>query len=285
MRVVEYTTPQAYQSRVLPLLLEHECENCSLIGVIGRLVEGKSPTRTGEPTVPLLLSIEEDDRVVGAAIQTPPHAMLAPPLSVSAADLLVDELHRRGWKTGEFVATVPTVHMLADRWRSISGRKYTRFRSLRVFRLDSVIDPPQVGGSLHLATLADLDWLAECALGFARDINEPMSFDPVPHTRRGIEENRLHVWIDDDQPRTMCAWAGPTPNGVRINQVYTPPEFRGRGYASAATAALTRKLLASGRKFCFLFTDVANPTSNSIYQKIGYRPVAQLDHVKFAPSP
>lgn len=282
MRIIEHTDPGRFQAHVLPLLLEHECENCTIIGIIGRLVEGKSPTRCGEPTVPLLLSIEADDRVVGVAVQTPPHAMLASPLEQSAAEALVNELRARDWKTGEFVATVPTVGMLADRWSAITSRPMNRQRRLRVFRLDEVIDPPHISGELRVATMDELNWLVECAVGFARDISEPMDFDPVPHTRRVIDEGRLHVWCDDE-PRAMCAWAGPTPNGIRINQVYTPPEFRGRGYASAATAALSRKLLASGRKFCFLFTDAANPTSNSIYQKIGYRHVADLEHFRMQP--
>ena len=51
------------------------------------------------------------------------------------------------------------------------------------------------------------------------------------------------------------------------------PEFRGRGYASNCVAALTQKMLDQGRKFCFLYTDLSNPTSNKIYQQIGYRPV------------
>lgn len=280
MRIVEFKDPLAFQSHVLPLLVRHECENCTMIGIIGRLVEGKSPTRTGEPTVPMLLSVEDGGVVVGVAVQTPPHALLATPLTRTAVDVVIAELRRRGWTTGEFVATVPTAGLLANAWSAITETKPHRMRSLRVFRLEEVIDPPPVPGALHVATIADLEWLADSAMAFARDINEPMNVDPVPHTRRAIEEGRLHLWKHAGQRFAMCAWAGPTPNGIRINQVYTPPQFRGRGYASAATAALSRRLLDSGRKFCFLHTDAANPTSNRIYQKIGYRHVADLEHYR-----
>src|SRR6478735_1448343 len=71
---------------------------------------------------------------------------------------------------------------------------------------------------------------------------------------------------------SMGGYGGSTPNGGRIGPIYTPPELRRRGYASALTAELTQMLLDRGRRFCFLFTDLANPTSNSIYQQIGYRP-------------
>jgi uncharacterized protein len=84
-----------------------------------------------------------------------------------------------------------------------------------------------------------------------------------------ISQQRLYVWRTD-KPVSMAQTAGPTPNGIRISLVYTPPEYRGRGYASANVAALSQRMLDQGRKFCFLFTDLANPTSNKIYQHIGY---------------
>jgi hypothetical protein len=74
---------------------------------------------------------------------------------------------------------------------------------------------------------------------------------------------------------------GETPNGIRIGPVYTPPEVRNRGYASALTAAASADQLARGRRFCFLFTDLANPTSNKIYQAIGYEPVCDMDQYRF----
>jgi len=72
---------------------------------------------------------------------------------------------------------------------------------------------------------------------------------------------------------SMASFGGVTPNGVRIGPVYTPPELRGRGYASALVAGTSQQLLDGGKRFCFLFTDLANPTSNGVYQRLGYRPV------------
>jgi predicted GNAT family acetyltransferase len=82
----------------------------------------------------------------------------------------------------------------------------------------------------------------------------------------------------------MAGWAGPTPRGVRINFVYTPPAHRGRGYATSCVAALTRHLLDPGKEFCFLFTDLANPTSNKIYRRLGYRHVCDFRDVRFEPA-
>jgi predicted GNAT family acetyltransferase len=79
----------------------------------------------------------------------------------------------------------------------------------------------------------------------------------------------------------MAGYAGPTPNGIRVGPVYTPPHLRGRGYASACVAALSQELLDTGHKFCFLFTDLLNATSNHIYQVIGYQPIVDVDMYQF----
>ena len=69
--------------------------------------------------------------------------------------------------------------------------------------------------------------------------------------------------------------------GVRIGAVYTPPEHRRRGYATATVASLSRAMLDRGRRACYLFTDLANPTSNHIYAEIGYEPVCDVDEIRF----
>jgi predicted GNAT family acetyltransferase len=105
------------------------------------------------------------------------------------------------------------------------------------------------------------------------------------HVQTTARERRLFVWCDPAPGRivSMAIWTGLTPHGVRIGMVYTPPEFRGRGYASNCVAALTQRLLDSGRTFCFLFTDLANPTSNKIYRAIGYRHVCDFRKILFRP--
>ena len=90
------------------------------------------------------------------------------------------------------------------------------------------------------------------------------------------------VW-DDDGPVSLAAYGNPTPSGTRVGPVYTPPEHRGRGYATSLVAELTAERLAAGLAFCFLFTDLANPTSNAIYARIGYEPVADWDQWSFQP--
>jgi len=105
-------------------------------------------------------------------------------------------------------------------------------------------------------------------------------------TGRDIAERRLptgniFLWEQVDAAVAMAGFVGPTPHGVRANLVYTPPPSRGRGYASNLVAALSQHLLDSGKQFCFLYTDLANPTSNKIYRAIGYEPLGQNVHIMF----
>ena len=89
-----------------------------------------------------------------------------------------------------------------------------------------------------------------------------------------------YIW-EDGGPVSMLQATGATPHGIRIGAVYTPPELRRRGYASALTAAASQAELDRGRRWCFLFTNLANPTSNRIYQAIGYRPIRDLRICRF----
>ena len=105
----------------------------------------------------------------------------------------------------------------------------------------------------------------------------------IDMARQRIASGRMFVW-DDGGPVSMAAWSGRTPNGVRVNYVYTPAERRGRGYASACVADLTQHLLNNVAEFCCLVTDLGNPTSNSIYQRIGYQPVCDLSDFILLPA-
>ena len=92
------------------------------------------------------------------------------------------------------------------------------------------------------------------------------------------------LW-EDDGPVSLAGYGGETPHGIRVGPVYTPPEHRGRGYATALVAALSAARLAEGRRFCFLHTDLANPTSNAIYERIGYERVCESAEILFEPAP
>ena len=96
---------------------------------------------------------------------------------------------------------------------------------------------------------------------------------------RKLQNQSLYVW-QDRETVSMAAYGGATPNGIRVNAVYTPPEHRGKGYATSCVAGISQKLL-NQYKHCFLFTDLANPASNYIYRKIGYLPMDDISNYSF----
>ena len=150
-----------------------------------------------------------------------------------------------------------------------------------IYRLSRKPAAPAPPGRLRRAEEGDLETLTDWWRGFARDaMHRQVSVEDAG----AIARNRIgvtHLW-EVGEPRSMAVAAGPTPHGIRIAGVYTPPELRGRGYASACVTALSRKVMDEGRQFCFLFTDAANPTSNAIYRRIGYEQVAEMVALDFA---
>ena len=145
----------------------------------------------------------------------------------------------------------------------------------RIFQLTSVDAPRGVAGALRRATPDDHAVLAEWLRAFEA---EAIGGDPGPQDewleallkRPG---RAAFLWEVDGRPVSMCTTGGRTPTGIRFGGVYTPPELRGHGYASACVAAASQVQLDEGRSRCFLLTDLANPTANRIYEAIGYRPV------------
>ena len=143
---------------------------------------------------------------------------------------------------------------------------------------------PGVSGSFRRPTESDRDLLVRWVDAFAAEALGPIErLDAADWVDRyyATPSRGGYLWEDGGIPVSFAAYGNPTAHGIRIGPVYTPPEHRGWGYASACVATLSQHLLESGRSFCYLFTDLANPTSNAIYQKIGYNPVNDVDVYEF----
>lgn len=162
-------------------------------------------------------------------------------------------------------------------------------RSMRqgIYELREVTWPSHIPGTARLAGESDRAllerWGDEFQLAAHGSVSEGASHLMIDQRLKGPPD-QFAAWIfEDDQgtPVCMSGNTGPTPNGVRVGPVYTPAEHRGNGYASALVAAQSQWLLDAGRKLCFLYTDMANPTSNAIYRRIGYRKVADSADIYF----
>jgi predicted GNAT family acetyltransferase len=143
------------------------------------------------------------------------------------------------------------------------------------------ITPPQaVPGALYEAAADDTEQVIAWYEAFRSEITV-LTQDPRSFVPQQIAARRIFFWKDRGRPVSMSAWTGPTAHGVRIGMVYTPPEHRNRGYASASVAELAHRLLTSGRTFITLNADLANPAPNSIYQKIGFQLIDEIQEYEF----
>jgi hypothetical protein len=152
-----------------------------------------------------------------------------------------------------------------------------------VYALERVEPIAAVAGRTRDANAADRALLLTWWSAFMREAVPESDLTRVPTAldhRLGAVDAGIVLWCDPE-PVAFAAYGGPTPKGIRIGPVYTPPEHRGRGYATSLVAGLSQRLLDDGRRFCFLFTDLANPTSNAIYVRIGYRLVCESADVVF----
>jgi uncharacterized protein len=261
-------------------LLKHEAESCVQLGLIKRIRGGFSPISADEVDQPILWTVGDGTSIDLVAIQTLKCQMIVTRGSAGALAVLADGLARRNWDGSALVGVTPSVGALVDGYSALSRRQAKLDVRLRVFQLDAVNWPKPVSGSMRLCRSEDVHVLGRFITGFHAAINDGLTESPLAQAERVIADGRRYVWLDPE-PVAMAGYSGPTPNGVRVNAVYTPPEFRGRGYASNLVAQLSQHLLDQGRKYCFLFTDQANPTSNSIYQKIGYCAVSDSERWVF----
>jgi predicted GNAT family acetyltransferase len=280
MRVEGFTDVERFLERTEETLLRHEAENSLILGIALRLREGHT---YGEER-PLLASVESDDEIAAIALQTPPHNIL---LRAEREDLqtpgaLADYLAGGGIRPAGVHAERGCALGFADVWGRTCGCRFELAMDQRLYRLTSVTAPADVSGRFRLAEPDDLPRLATWVDAFVSEaIGEGPHPDPVGMVARLMNAHALAVW-DDDGPVSMASNGRPTKHGIAINLVYTPPEQRGRGYATACVAELSRRQLEEGRDFCTLFADLANPTSNTLYQRVGYRPIADFAEVRFA---
>lgn len=287
MQITVYDDPRAFYSRAAPFLLQREADHCLLIGLTSVIL--KTPEVYPDPYLAL---IEEAGEVVAACVYTPPYRPVLSNIQVSSGEvirLLVSDLAARYGILNGVVGPVDSSSTFAELWQTQVGQSYEIKIKERIFQLETVNPVTGVPGNLRRATHADRDLLIRWHHAFNL---EALGEDDLAHVERMVD-NGLHAspsdrgkyfWEVDGQAVSLAGYTGPTPNGIRVGPVYTPPELRGHGYASACVATMSQILLDEGRKYCFLFTDLSNPTSNHIYQMIGYQPVCDVDMYNFAPA-
>ncbi len=283
MHVTRYTDLAAFAAHVEPYLFAHEAEHCLPIGIL-------STRRAGfqDDVQPYMACITEDNgRITLVATQTPPYN-LALSLLADASDptatiqALVNDLRLAQRRLPGVIGPNALAESFAVAWSEASGDHHQVSRRERIYRLETVLWPRATPGAMRPIEERDRDLLRVWLRDFMRETvsKERMNIEGEIDSRLRGGSRGMYLW-EDGQAVSIAGFGNPTPNGIRIGPVYTPPELRGRGYASVLVAQTSQRLLDEGRKYCFLFTDLANPTSNHIYQAIGYQPVCDATELLF----
>lgn len=274
---------EAFTSAAFDFLGRREAEHNLLFGICTAIRTAPEPFADDPPR--FLTVTDAAGAVVAASLRTPPHnqviSQVDDPQAVEAiADAVVGE------SLPGVLAPTELVGRFLARWRQLTGQSGHLEVAERIFRLEQVIPPSRpASGGWRMAAPPDRELVADWLVAFSTEAlpEQPPLEDPLDFADRWIAglNRRLYLWEDGGRVVSLVGAGGETPNGIRIGPVYTPPEARGRGYATSLTAAASADQLAHGRRFCFLFTDLANPTSNAIYRAIGYEPVCDMDQYRF----
>jgi hypothetical protein len=209
---------------------------------------------------------------VGAVfLQTPPYPVLLSGAPAEAVVALAGALAADERPLSAVNADVDAADVFAAEWRKRTGAAPGTGRRSRLYRLGS-LNPPTVPGVARVAGPGDRELLIEWYHGFGDDVGEH-ELDEAAMVEDRLGYGGLTVWQVDGVPVAMAGATRPLYDMVRVAPVYTPEPLRRNGYGGAATAAVSRAALDAGATDVVLFTDLANPTSNALYQRLGYRPV------------
>jgi predicted GNAT family acetyltransferase len=235
-----------------------------------------------------LWAVRDGDRVVGAAIQTPPYNLaLARPIDEASLRPLAAAIHGAGVRLPGVVGGRPEAERFAEAWIDLAGGTTATITRQGIYELTAVREDGRAEGTPRVATDADLDLLAGWNEAFIAEAVPGFTGDLASRARRvrsTIEDGGYWIWQIDGRPVAMTGTAPAPPDGIRVGPVYTLPAERGHGYATALVAHLSRAALEGGRRACYLHTDLANATSNAIYQRIGYDRVCDAIDLRFVPA-
>lgn len=284
MRVRRFDDAETFREVATSYLMRDEARHNLVLGISSTLVQ----TPDLHPVFDLWVVSEGDD-VTAVAVRTPPlNLVLAQPTTDAALEALVDRLLSEGQDLPGVIAATPELDAFVGAWTAARDVDATIVFRHGIYELREVMAVPPATGRSRRVTPQDRDRVIAWALAFADEVL-PEEADRERHVRLvdarldATPDAGLWIWEDDGEPVSFSGYGGSTPHGMRIGPVYTPPERRGRGYATSLVAEQSRWLLGTGRSLCFLYTDLDNPTSNALYRRIGYRMIAEAKEVRFDP--
>lgn len=277
--VVLCSTPAELLARARSMLMHDEAGNSLLLGI----AESLPPHEPG----PLLATVELPEPVA-VAMRTGSRKLLVSdgpaPAMLALADAMCTHAPDLPGVTGPATAAERFARSYCRERSSVEppwpGREATCTLRMRLHRLDRVADVPRPRGHVRVATPADAPLLGPWAQSFVDESGSDETRPGAELVAPYLGSGSLYLWEIDGEPTCMAGWSRGTAHGASISMVFTPAPHRGHGYATALVAELSRTILARGKRFCVLYTNLANPTANAIYARIGYQPLC--DHASWS---
>lgn len=289
MRFEIHRSMQPFMQRVTPFLESHEPLSTMLYGVCLDLQRhhGTAAWTTSERFAGVLW---QQDRVILVVAQTPPYGLILhadPDLSAkeeqAARCALLDAWQRHGLAPRNVLATKRWAEAVAKEWARRHGLTATPRLRMRLYELTEVVPPRPRKGWLRRASEADIDLVTKWFHAFHLEAmwQDDMELAKAM-ARHRVPSGEVYLW-HEEEPLAMVARSRATPQSVSVGHVYTPPELRGQGLAASCVATFSQQLLDEGFLRCTLFTDLGNPISNRIYQRLGYRPLEDFFEMELMP--
>jgi uncharacterized protein len=222
----------------------------------------------------------QGEKAVGVVVQSPlEYPATLTPMEPQTVLAMVDAIAEAGVALPGVNADAATAATFAGQWSERRKSAATPFQGTRLYELLELGKVPRIEGQLRQAGPADRSLMILWTRAFENEIGESAS-DTELRVDRALAAGQLWLWDQNGETTSMAVGREPAQGVVRLSGVYTPPEKRKRGYAAACVHALSKHLRASGYR-CVLYTDLANPISNSIYRRIGYRAIAEAVRYRF----
>ncbi|MCY3743551.1 MAG: GNAT family N-acetyltransferase [Candidatus Poribacteria bacterium] len=221
----------------------------------------------------------DGNAVVGVVFQSPlSFRAVVTPMVPEVVLPVVDAISDAGVKLPGVVGDAATAAYFAGQWAERQKSVVAPFMGQRLYEVDKVEEPTTVEGHFRKAVPDDRERLVDWVHRFYADIGVgEIDAEVIVDSRLPAEQ----IWLwESAGPVSMAARTVPVEGVMRVQLVYTPPESRNKGYASACVASLSKQILSEGYR-CILYTDLGNPTSNTIYRRIGYRAIAEAIQYRF----
>lgn len=279
MNFQRYENVDAFAKIVTPFLEENEDKFSLFLGVLKGI-------KAGAYENPYMATIEENGQLLAIFQMTPPH-----PLNIifvdenqisTCIDLCISELTKHAVPLESIISVKEWAVLFAQKWQEKTDGNYSLMMDQGLYRLDQVEESLEMSpGKWRYATISDAQLIEKWYSQFEQDTGLSVTApeEIKKRVKNMLDGKEVFFWEDQGEVVSMMKKSRPTTNGITVSLVFTPAEKRKKGYGRTLVATVSKELLKEF-EFCVLYTDMLNPTSNKIYQEIGYKKLVDSVHLK-----